>query len=105
MALLTFSIDVLVPEPDEDTLSGLVGVTEAQAALFMSALNEVLERADYEPAIDYYIGDPVHPPVRDCECDGPPGWHCEGEDATHWPDTDGVTCGYCGWAPDPVVLA
>lgn len=45
----------------------------------------------------------VEPP-RECECDGPDGWHCEGEDSQHWAELDGATCGHCGWAPDPVAL-
>jgi len=36
-----------------------------------------------------------------CECDGPEGWHCPGEDSLHWaewqrPDSP---CGHCGGDP------
>lgn len=33
-----------------------------------------------------------------CECSGPPGWHCPGEDSQHWATPTGE-CGHCGWAP------
>lgn len=39
----------------------------------------------------------------ECQCSGPEGWHCEGEDAQHWAKTEDpkAECGYCGWIPDP----
>lgn len=105
MAFLTFSIDVRVPEPSDEVLADLVTETEAQADQFVSALNDILSTVGAERVSDYYIGDPAHPPNRECQCDGPEGWHCTGEDATHWADTDGVTCGHCGFAPDAAILA
>lgn len=39
---------------------------------------------------------------RPCECSGPRGWHCEGEDSQHWAKGEDPTaeCGHCGWSPE-----
>ncbi len=40
-----------------------------------------------------------------CECDGPNGWHCPGEESQHWaeaPRRADSSCGYCGSDPEPI---
>lgn len=42
--------------------------------------------------------------LDECQCAGPAGWHCPGEDSQHWakgeePDSE---CGHCGETPEPL---
>ena len=42
-----------------------------------------------------------------CQCSGPAGWHCPGEDSQHWSKGDAIDgeCGHCGWQPDEADVA
>jgi len=90
-----YQITILAPaSTNEHDVAQLVDVLDAQAALVLSAMRDVV--LDVELLID----DPLHPrdfEVRDCRCTGPGSWHCPGEESQHWAATSGI-CGHCGWS-------
>jgi len=95
---VAFTITLLVSS-DVD-FQTVAAITEAQADLFMAAVEEETG----VDVVDKLIWDPLHPDddgYGDCRCSGVPGWHCPSEESEHWAKWQALDaeCGHCGWQP------